>query len=178
MRRKISLILLVSFLVSVSLPLVVGAKAVKVTKYSLLKGKQTGIELKYPKGWTRSNAITATQFSYTFDPPKGGLQIVIGMDDLSAAPMTLNQYIAKQNLFLQGEDIGFTVKKMTTMKFVGLDAKRIETTMLYDDIKISGQQVYTLKGNKIYFGILTSVPANYKNDVKIFDKVLQSVKLK
>ena len=50
--------------------------------------------------------------------------------------------------------------------------------MTVNDITIYGQQIYTMIGKKVYAAILTSTPALYKSDVKIFNKVVTSVAVK
>jgi hypothetical protein len=179
MRKKVSLLLLAVSL-AIVLPLSASAAATKVMSYVSYKDSKTGISLKYPKGWTKNipTANSATNAMYSFLPSTNMMQVDVIMEDISANPVTLAQYIKAQNDSLVAADIGFVVKKQTKTKFLKQDAIRVETSMTINGITINGQQVYTLIGKKIYAALLTSTVDYYKTDVKIFNKVVTSVALK
>lgn len=170
MLRVFSSLLIISILLFPITTSAAGTKSLKLGK--LFKDKETGFQIKLPKGWKKTPDVSAYRVQAV--DPKTGTNINVTfaiaekdfateLQDIKAA---LPQIIPGYQLV---DDLSFKIK--------GGDAHVIGGIFVVDDTDVQNFQLLAMKDNHFYTVTATAAKADWNRYSKFFLKVFKTFRL-
>lgn len=140
--------------------------------FARFKDEESGLEIQYPKEWTMHHDGINSIAVFT-TPPEDGFpaNVTITTQDLGGDKMDLDQYVDQKKKQMQEAFPDFKMiedESFLTDDGTDLDIRVIKFTVKQGDIKMTLQQLLTIKNGKAY-GL------TYTADDDTFDKYVEKV---
>ena len=138
--------------------------------------KNLGMGIAYPPDWM---AIDITSTEVNFVPPIGNPtysgNLLMSMDDLSANPMTLDEYSSQNIAQLKQvfKDFHSIESSATTLGYI--PAQKVVYTSSLGQTLYESMQVFCIKDNKAYIITYTVEENQYANSVDTIQQMIDSV---
>ena len=150
------------------------AKNTDSITYVNYQDPETGATLQYPSSWSKIESQPgAVNFA-----EKSGANVAFVIEDLSANPMTLQEYTEASLESLKSLDIGFQLTKSYSSTTAGYPSYTIEYTAENGSLKAQATGVWFITGNKAYILTYTAPVDEYEANMTSAKKIIDSIKVK
>ena len=146
--------------------------------YLTYSNPQYGFSMSYPSGWTKQENTGSSVV--TFTSPSGGMGDIpatmrVAVEDLSANPMSLEQYKAAQLAKKKGLE-SFNLIYDQALKGPGFSGWKIAYTGNQGTL-MEWVEVYAIKGTNAYILTFTSKEDKYASNVVPMDTMVKSFQI-
>ncbi len=164
----------------------IGARrAVRITPFTLGKTMSLpwyGISVQYPSTWTadtnaveEGNVVLAGMILGPAGTNGARPNLNVVVEDLSTAPLTLNQYteeaLQKERAFFS--EMTITSRDRTTV--AGFAADRVRFDAVFAGVPLRYEQVWFLRGPQVIVWTFTDQPGTFESNVAVFRGVLETL---